>query len=196
MKLSIVVAGVVLALLQHQGVGAQECDCTCTCPVTASTCSDDISTTTTPAPTTTTTTPAPADIEYDCGSHTIKPNRKSIFTSKNYPDDYKKSTDCEWEFTCSNSDGLIYITCTVFKTEDGSNCKKQDYAKISDGQGTLGTYCGKNNNLEHTTRDNYLKFAFTTDGDKNVEKGFTCYALCTAYYKFRRDMIKSEEIKV
>jgi len=74
---------------------------------------------------------------------------------------------------------VIYIECTVFKTESGTKCKKQDYVKISDGEGTLGTYCGKNNGLEHTTRDNYLSFAFLTDGDKNVEKGFTCYAICT-----------------
>jgi len=202
MRVAIVLFGVVLVLLQHQGE-AQECDCDCTCPVsTDSTCeptdttSTPTTTTTTPTTTTTTTstttttttttpiittTPVPDDIEYDCGDHTIKPNRKSLWKSKNYPNNYSKKSSCDWKFTCSNPNGLIYMKCTTFKTEShkSGNCKKGDYVVIKDGKGTLGTYCGKSKKPEETTRNNVLKFEFTTDGDKTNDKGFYCYAICT-----------------
>jgi len=182
------------------GIERQEdCDCDCVCPSTLSACMSTTTSTTTTSTTTTsttttstttttttttttprpTTTPEPDDIEYDCGTYKIKPNRKSIFKSPNYPDNYGKKSSCTWKFTCSNKNGRIELRCTTFKTESAKKCKNADYLYIRDDTKEWGYFCGKNSQApDLKTKDNKLVAKFVTNKNKKNAKGFRCLATC------------------
>jgi len=94
--------------------------------------------------------------------------------STNYPSNYPKNEDCEWNFEATS--GKLKIILTKFNIQYNKDCSKKDYLFINYIKKYNKTYiCGKynaNKILKFTSKQSKMQVKFWSDS-KTQKPGFT-----------------------